>query len=1118
MTEHMDASIQNLLSRLMTGPAFLLLGQTFEAPGAALSGRSVAVPTVTGSSGAVTATYQRFDREIRAEPVPTWLSEIAQYPWNGVFTSRIDTSLVEAFNSDWRRVVPIAQPQLGRHPRSATELQLRYLFGGLGLPEDERPPVDEIQEVETRARVVEMLNTLADTIITPRGVVVIEGYRVDDWLTPQELFTFISRLQSGQAQLFSASDTLRQNQFVRAAIDRGMLVAHAEPFSAVLSELEEAGRFQRSVAGRGVGGQRLIPVGDSFADVDIDTWNRVIGAARPIDTELLEPFSSASSAMRYQRFHTFLGASEGAPPWKAVASGYNVRRDFEDVLLRRVQTTLDEVSLPEPIIVAGQTATGKTIALCALALDVARSGQAAVLHRSRRGDRPTLADIDAFASWADEYHDIPTLLVWDGMVNIDEYYALQRQLRSRGRRVLIVGSSYLLPQRVANIIRIDSNLSETEINRVKDWLPAFGVPVPDDLGARLDSSFLALLYRLLPETERGLRRGLAMEMRTAESALEKLSKAVAGSDESRLGAVAQALADAGVNIGELMPSDRPHAELVNLSFEDRSSTERLTSMILVAGRRGLHVPLELTLRILGREGSSRIVELVKNFDIFRWTEDENGSQYLGTRTQLEAELLAREDLNVRTEVEVAAQMIENLRPVLSRWGGEEVQFIVDLVEVMGPQSREPSRYARHYMDLADAFRNLRESRGQAHHRLVLMEANLTREHVVLAQKNNTSSSQERIQLLRNVQRLLEVTLEEADASPRARTNLLVELASTDGAQVFELSLLGDESDAASISALMDEVTRAALSARALDPENVYPVDVVAWATWRAVETGVLAETTRIDLLANAQASLDSIDPDGLSPAQRAKYDQRHVEMARLLDDPALEAKHLKALTENDDPAAYYFLARAASRDGADGMQVAVQTLLRAPTGVRADWRCSRLLLDLFWELKTGKRFLRGEREVLAFTDADWNECIRIADAIPTAAEFDRYRLDFLRGLSLFHLESYRNSEEVFRRLDRESENLSSRIVSTYLASSADGQARAFTGRVVWATPDGRRGIAWVDQLGIEVPFIPQRFSVADFRQKGDILPSFHIAFNMRGALADPIRAPRRAGRRAPDAR
>jgi hypothetical protein len=87
--------------------------------------------------------------------------------------------------------------------------------------------------------------------------------------------------------------------------------------------------------------------------------------------------------------------------------------------------------------------------------------------------------------------------------------------------------------------------------------------------------------------------------------------------------------------------------------------------------------------------------------------------------------------------------------------------------------------------------------------------------------------------------------------------------------------------------------------------------------------------------------------------------------------------------------------------------------------------------------------------VVAFTEDDWTECIRIADAIPTTGDFDRYRLDFLRGLSLFHLGSYRSSEEVFRRLSRESQDLSSRIVSKYLASDADGEARVYTGPVIW---------------------------------------------------------------------
>ncbi|MGO9670134.1 MAG: hypothetical protein ACLPS1_16425, partial [Streptosporangiaceae bacterium] len=656
----MEPAIATLLRRLVEGPTFLLLGQAIDD----LVG-TVPDPGLVGSD--VEAAYAEYDRLAAMQPVPQWLADAADYPWNGVFTSRIDSRLYELFQRDWRRVDPTAQPQLGRYPRSSTSLQLRHLFGGLGLPEDERPPTDAIAEVESRARAAEILNALADTIITPRGVLIIDGYRTDDWLRPQELFTFASRLQAGQAHLFSVTDDLLDHPFIRAARERGVLVTHSETFSAVLSALEDSGRFQRVDAGRAVRGGRFIPVGDTFAEVDIDTWNRVVGAARPVNTELLEPFTSASSAMRYERFRHFLGSGEGQPQWKAVASGYNLTRDFESKLLHRVQSTLEELGLPEPLIVAGQTATGKTIALCTLALKVAGSGRAAVLHRSVRGERPTLAAIEAFASWADRSYALPTLLVWDGMVDVDEYYLLQRQLSSRGQRVLIVGSSYLPPlaQKRRNIIPVDPTLSSDEFKRMTRWLSSFGVPITDNLVEGLDSSFLALLYRLLPETERGLRLGLVQEARAAEIGLEKLSKTSSRNSEARLTAVARALIDAGFNINELRPSDHPNAELVSLSFEERSAAEQVTSMVLAAGRRGLRVPLELALRILGKDGASRLIDLVKRFDIFRWTEDDTGDQFLGSRTPLEAELLAREDLTVNTEVEVAVHLITNLRPVFN---------------------------------------------------------------------------------------------------------------------------------------------------------------------------------------------------------------------------------------------------------------------------------------------------------------------------------------------------------------------------------------------------------------------------------------------------------------------
>ncbi len=478
----MESAVATLLQRLVEGPAFLLLGQALDDPGI-----PIPQPESLGSDGA--AAYAEYDQLVALQPLPEWLRDAADYPWNGVFTSRIDSGLLEIFRRDWRRVAPTAQAQIGRHPRSTTQLQLRYLFGGFGLPEDEQPPVGPIAAAEARAQAVETLTALADAIITPRGVLVVDGYTANDWLQPEALFTFATRLQAHQAHLFSATDDLLADPYIRAAQERGVLVAHRESFAEVLSELEETGRLQRSLVGRGAQGGRFMPVGDTFAEIDIDTWNRVIGAARPVDTELLEPFASASSAMRYERFRHFVGTGEGQPQWKAVASNYNLQRDFESALRQRVQSALEWLGLPEPIVVVGQTATGKTIALTALALEVARSGRAAVLHRSVRGERPTLPDIEAFASWADRNHDLPTLLVWDGMVDIDEYYQLQRRLASLGLRVVIVGSSYLPPQsarRRRSLVTVEPVLSPAEIQRLFAWLPAFGVSVPDERVDTLD--------------------------------------------------------------------------------------------------------------------------------------------------------------------------------------------------------------------------------------------------------------------------------------------------------------------------------------------------------------------------------------------------------------------------------------------------------------------------------------------------------------------------------------------------------------------------------------------------------------------------------------------------------
>lgn len=1118
----MGKAARELLDRLAVGPSFLLLGQAFGESGAKAD---VAISSASDharlrnpcNSFAEVTRLDRAPRErlfaalreaAQLSPPPMWLSATARYPWNGVFTSAVDQRVAKAFEADWRRVVPSAEAGARpRHPRSITELNVRFLYGGVAMPPDQQPPLDDLDLAVRRREATAALDSLPNGLLTPRGLLAIDGYLPSDWLEPAQLFALVTQLLPGQAHLFSVDRDVAANDFIAGAVQRGALTLHERSLSALLDEAEASGRLMRPASVIDAE-SRVVRLGGHFVALGRETWNDIIGTARPLDDALLRVGSDVSSSVRYQQFRSFLGTSEGAPPWRAIASGYNFTRDFEDELWNRAQRDVRLPQLPGPLIVTGQAASGKSTALSALAVRVAREGDVAVLHVPRRGDRPRAAAIDRYALWAEEHGAAGTLLIWDGMTDGDEYYTLDRELRSRGRRVLIVGSSYLTRQQFGRRVVAPGTLTESEASRIVLWLNEFLNVDPEDLKAvSANSSFLAALYRLLPETRRGLEQGLTLELRTVESEMERFARRFRAEDnDDGLGIMAAALKRAGIELPAFERSNRD-TDTAEVPFGDRTTAERLTAMVLVAGRRNLRVPLDLILRALGREGSATVIETVKQFDIIRWSDDESGDQYLGTRTALEAELLARADLHdVRGEVPVVKMLVSEVlpRPGL---GGPEIQFAVDLLDRVGPDSEEGERFKPYYLEITSALKELRATPGRAHPRLMLIEANLTRKWVMWAQAKDSTTPDQRLAALRDAEIVLEEAIELAPSSGRIRLNLLVELAAILGAQAYELSargVVGGE-----LKRLAERVVENSLQARSLDPENYYPVDVVAWVTLDLTKRGGLSDLERTDLMADSLASLTSVDETILSPQQQAKYHHRRAQFALVMKDDALAAEHLERLAQVDDPAAYFLLALRSSgllTNDFDpiGAALALGRLREASPEVRADWRCSRLMLDLFWLTKTGTRFMHGERESLAFSAKDWEDSVDLLDRIGGASTFDRYRVDFLRGLALFHLGQLRQAQSVFDVLDRESAGMSRRIIATYLASNPDGTPGKFTGQVRSVTPDGRHGRVWVDQLGIEMHFIPYRFSVERL-DRGDALPEFHIAFNMRGPYADPVR-------------
>jgi hypothetical protein len=1115
----------DLLERLAVGPSFLFLGQSWAAEAErhdlierALRKAGDSEPEgryrrLLGLNPAARGQFiDALTSESRTDEPPESLAEVATFPWNGVFTSAVDSLLIRVFDAEWRRVVPVVGRDVRRQPRrNPSELRLSLLFGGVGLPEGSLPPSDRPSLAIRRGEARELLGDLADGLLTPRGVLVIEGYGQDDWLDPEDLLSLVSRLLPGQVHLFSVGPALASNEFIRAGVTGGQLMTHPSSLAEFFEAAKENGRLA-APASQVDADARFIRIAGRVHPVPRDAWNRVVASARPVDLALLENLPTSSSAIRYERFRSFLDSSDGPALWTGLSSSFNFKRAFEEPLSKLVGDRLGGDEVPDPIIVAGQSGAGKSVALAALARRVALESQYAVLYLPRRPGRPQIAGVDEFALWAESVGAKGTLLVWDGMLDTDDYFGLARQLRGRGRKALIVGSTYRLTGLSRGAVDVPGRLDAEEARRAERWLGTFGITIAerDRHLVEDDASFLAALYRLLPETRQGIRRGLVLELRTAEETMQRRGETLEADGHENETILAAALRRAGLTTPLLAPAAESHQRGTEEErFSDRSTAERLTNMVVAAGQYDINVPLELVLRALGRDGAMAIIDLVKQLDIVRWYQDQGGEHMLGLRTALEGRILAEAEFTTsRIEWEAIAELLHALRP-RPGYGGPEVQFAMDLMQRIGPQSQERDRYLPAYRQFVEALRGSRREAHSGHPRLLLIEANLGREYAKSSQgRSGGLGRAERLDMFREAEQAIETALD-LDPPTQARLNLLTELASNLGSQLFEVV----EEETSTPDSVLDLTLRALRriqEARTLDPSNYYPVDVSAWIARKALEASNIGADDRVRILADVAALFESVDRELLTPRQAALFDSRSVTVADLLEDPAAAALHLAALEASEDPAAFYLTAlrRSGIRDQGDPdynrIKEAFDHLRSSPEAVRRDWRCARLTVDLFWMQMTGRRFLRGKAVPLTLSGQQWEETLRLATELSPYASFDRYRLDFLRALGLFHTGQFQQAETTFVSLDRATPNLAQRIQTSFVEADATGFVKVFTGQVQRLLGDQSRGWVWVDQLGVELPFIPRRFT-QEALLAGDPLPEFVIEFNYRGPYAFPAR-------------
>ena len=1151
----MDDSIEKLYSALNRGPAFLFLGQDYLRLESGHDAFLAETIRKYGPRNVIAPSYYDiFDGEAKGSKldslawmqgrcerisVPNWLKIVSDFAWNGVYTSAIDVIWPKAFRKDWRELQPVLNEILNPiDPRNRSNLHCTYLFGLVDRDdESERTPLDK-REWLKRKQVAAVFARRLPELITPLGLLFIEGYNSErDWFSLEDLLsTIVDELNPNQVHLFSYNREIEDDPYASLLIDEEKLVLHNEPLAQFLLRGEELGYLQLGQPLVDKGRGRRIQLKNFSLVVPTPLWNQVSRSATILDDSYISEPKPLSPDARYHEFRNFLAESGTIPVWSGYPREFAFVRDFEEKLYNEVNKKLKQKTLhDEPILLSGQTGTGKTVALGHLAYKIRKAINFPVLFIEGRSRRPLNSDIDAFCRWVkDEWEVVnksgsPTILtIWDAN-DIELYYPLLRYLSGRGHRVVLVGSTYKQKSRkiskatfveIGAPAQLKNGKDKGEIGRFTTFLNSFEPGLGQQLRqytSMSDQSFLVTLYRLLPATRSLIRAGIIREYDRTEKDLTKIAREAGKETEDELEIFNSVLHYAMIKSG-LVGEDKVLStnKKIELGGDELTEAQQLMGLILMPGSLGLRIPFELLLRSMQKSSIRFFTDLLSQFDIFYWYQDDIGAITIGPRHTLEARLWVRSEIGgAKYEVDYAKKLLFNIRDTGNHYDNPDVQFAVDLVRSMGPNNIEGSRrYDPYLKDIADRLHSLREERNIQNPRLMLQEATFLREYVKQQSQLGTPLHNAE-QVLDDAENILHAAIEIIGNEPKSRSIFLGELASILGTKFLNAVKYGSNLQA--IIDLYEKARDAAFRAWSADTENYIPIDILSWTTIDLLKAPNIPETYILEAKANILHAFEMAEAEDFGALDEESLQRRRLQIGSTIGRTELSEDAFEKLKSMGSSIGYYLKAHDIISDvpfneeltSSQRVQVeqAAKYLEENRGSINNDRRTLYLLLRVWWMSKTGKPMFYRERQTVPFTYDDWSYCYRLVQTLLTIDEimYNNPRLIYLHGIATFHLSEIKDSFEIFKQLERQADYRTGprRIIRSYIASLPDGKPRKFTGEVSWLSEDVTKGGVFIPEIREVVLFFPREFNRPDIR-RGQSLGEFHLAFNFLGPSADPV--------------
>lgn len=1046
-------------------------------------------------------------------------SKVLNYKWNSVVTTNCEMTLAAFLRNDGRSVrdiVSINDMQANLMDRK--KLHIIRLFGE-NYPQDD---IDDLMVDDIMDQAVIMLTRMVE-IIKRNGIILIEDFE-ESCFTHKELRKALKGLYCNQHQVYIFGCKNR-DAYINALESQGIAIIIEDSINTFFDDFfQEDNTVDFQMSDKSVqiyieSDKNMTPVLLERRDLlETDSFATLLNVG--LINEIKIPQN-----MYKDYFYMFLKNSVREPQWYGYNYGFNIHRSYEEDLYKKVKRGLENVGKAnnKPLLVVGQTGTGKSISLAAVAYKIFNEKKFPVVYINdpdinfyssveykhkelHRKGAPTFNALDALLEKLENLGAKAIFLVWDTSsysTGREKSYRLYQALLARGRKVYLLSTAYELSNSHNESSVEDDYVEEsvmdkkfvechatvnisTETDQLRDILvkrchmPEKNVNSIVDYYVKNCTNYLSMFYQafdiLRGDLSKGVFKEASANLRDLDKILEegyRIPTSVNNIFAIALKKIENELIRAGIldNVADDQMDDKVKLEI---------SKDDFVKCIAVCSQFKLKVPYDFALRILGSY-NEQIIRTLAQSTFFVISQDYYENYEISLRTPLEAFMyISAKNMTVNDEIACIVKMLELMKPSGGYGQQQEVRLCEKIIRIFGPNNTENrNKYKCGYAEIINALRKLREERDIWEPILISQEITYLREYYGRDEKLDISK---RIKTLEEAVEIADKALEKnqyCGIPMGIRNTIIVESANSK----LLLCQLKETND----SLLFKELRR--------DLREVIRYDSLDYHAYVTLLKGSIIEyrneddtIRRLELLESMCSVADEIMFENPDVANSEYFQRKVTEIYSLLDDNATVRSYVDELVSNGSSAGLYVLIRKMLLNNHVDFKRSIQNEMQEKAcqdvyNIFQDERyklvldesepCQYILLNVVWLMNNKEPiYLDGECWMTRMQDHVWRELLEICnnyimrfcndtDDIHQLAKNIRY----IKALCLAQLGQYSDSLSVLKSIGEDSALGIKRVYTKHILCNENGIPKKFVGRLGKYDQVSRSGVVYIEEFG-----------------------------------------------------